>query len=604
MIVELPLSHRYSTSEVIGSGARSIVYRGYDLRLRRTVAIKVLRPEFAADEASHDRLHGRARDAAILRHAAIVAVYDSDEADTAHGRLPYIVMEHVDGRTLRDAIKTQDPMDAKTALEITADVCAVLDFAHRQGIAHHAVEPGNVMLTKAGAVKVMGFGSAIDPRSDADLQDAGRVLRELISSMPPFPDDPPPAISLAMNAVVRKALAAGSDEGYRSAAEMRSDLVRVLSSIPPPGRRRTPAVNPARMAPSRAASRRVRDDIDGPVPNPPRRRGHASPVSATLALVGLVALVTLLLPDGWFGGGDAVTIPRVEGKQFLAAEHALHEAGFGNVTRHLVPCWAPAYGEKPACPEDLSGKAIRTEPEEGIRAVRSTQITLYVGQGPKRFPMPAVLTAKRSAAVKLLAAKDLLPHPSIELIGNTDPAKTGTIAAQEPRPGAVVAQGDVVRLSVYRRPEIVEITDYTGRFYDAAQAGLSAAGFVVVGRVVDSDLPGGVVVRQNPGRGKAVKGSEVVLEASNGAHEPMTVPDDLIGMTEPEARDALLAAGHTGEVRIETRIVEDIAWDGRVTATYPSGGDTMTRSGTVTLYLGMYRRDGAGSPHALKRTVA
>ena len=209
------LSERYELGETLGYGGMSEVHRGLDTRLGRDVAVKVLRADLARDPQFQMRFRREAQNAAALNHPAIVAVYDTGEVQSEFGPLPYIVMEYVDGQTLREIVKTQGPMRQQTVIEVMADVCAALDFSHRHQIIHRDVKPANVMINKAGAVKVMDFGiaralgegqnvtqtaavigtaqylspeqargEAVDARSD--VYAAGCVLFELLTGEPPF----------------------------------------------------------------------------------------------------------------------------------------------------------------------------------------------------------------------------------------------------------------------------------------------------------------------------------------------------------------------------------------------------------------------------------
>ena len=269
---------RYQIGETLGFGGMSEVHRGRDLRLGRDVAIKVLRADLARDPSFQSRFRREAQNAASLNHPAIVAVYDTGESKGDTGVIPYIVMEFVDGHTLREMLKKDGALPARRAMEIMADVCAALDFSHRHGIVHRDVKPANVMLTKAGAVKVMDFGIAraindsgatqtataavigtaqylspeqargetVDARSD--VYATGCVLYELLTGVPPFVGDSPVAIAYQhvredakapseankqvpheLDAIVLKALNKNPLNRYQTAAEMRSDLVRALS---------------------------------------------------------------------------------------------------------------------------------------------------------------------------------------------------------------------------------------------------------------------------------------------------------------------------------------------------------------------------------------
>src|SRR5918911_3473313 len=276
------LGGRYQVGELLGYGGMAEVHRGRDLRLGRDVAIKTLRSDLARDDTFQLRFRREAQNAASLNHPAIVAVYDTGEEHGPGGEeLPYIVMEFVNGRTLKEVLGTEGPLMPRRALEITADICAALEFSHRHGIIHRDIKPGNVMLTQTGQVKVMDFGIAralasgattmtqtsavigtaqylspeqargesVDARSD--VYAAGCVLYELITGEPPFTGDSPvavayqhvredpnppssvnPAVAPELDAVVLKALAKGPANRYQSAGEMRGDLLRAAAGRP------------------------------------------------------------------------------------------------------------------------------------------------------------------------------------------------------------------------------------------------------------------------------------------------------------------------------------------------------------------------------------
>src|SRR5437763_455206 len=155
------LGGRYQVGEVLGYGGMAEVHRGRDLRLGRDVAIKLLRTDLARDETFQIRFRREAQNAASLNHPAIVAVYDTGEETAPTGEtIPYIVMEFVSGRTLKEVLAAEGRLMPRRALEIVADICAALEFSHRHGIIHRDIKPGNVMLTPTGQVKVMDFGIA------------------------------------------------------------------------------------------------------------------------------------------------------------------------------------------------------------------------------------------------------------------------------------------------------------------------------------------------------------------------------------------------------------------------------------------------------------
>ncbi|NLW14407.1 MAG: Stk1 family PASTA domain-containing Ser/Thr kinase, partial [Trueperella sp.] len=273
------LGDRYEVGDLIGRGGMAQVHLGYDTRLSRTVAIKVLRTDHATDPTFIARFRREAQSAAALNHPSIVAVYDTGEESmtTSSGRdmtLPYIVMEFVKGRTVSQLLSNGDALPIDEAVQIVVGVLSALEYSHREGIVHRDIKPGNIMLTPDGKVKVMDFGVAraiadssatmtqtnsvvgtaqylspeqargevVDARSD--LYSTGCLLFELLTGQPPFRGDsavavayqhvsqtPPKPTSIApdvpdqLDRVVMKSLAKRREERYQSAADMRADLL-------------------------------------------------------------------------------------------------------------------------------------------------------------------------------------------------------------------------------------------------------------------------------------------------------------------------------------------------------------------------------------------
>src|ERR1700734_3379795 len=278
------LGNRYELDGVVGRGGMAEVYRARDIRLDRIVAVKTLREDLARDQTFQARFRREAQSAASLNHPSIVAVYDTGEDMAGPQHVPYIVMEYVDGRTLRELLRDDRRLLPERALEITDGVLRALDYSHRNGIVHRDIKPGNVMLTRSAEVKVMDFGIAravsdaqatmtqtaqvigtaqylspeqargerVDARSD--LYSTGCLLYELLTGRPPFTGDSPvaiayqhvrenpippsrvdPEIPVWADSIVLKAMAKDPAERYQSAADMRTDIQRALSWVPADG---------------------------------------------------------------------------------------------------------------------------------------------------------------------------------------------------------------------------------------------------------------------------------------------------------------------------------------------------------------------------------
>ena len=283
------LDGRYEVGELIGRGGMADVYLGRDSRLGRAVAIKVLRPDLARDPLFQSRFRREAQAVAGLNHASIVSVYDTGDQESASGspddvRLPFIVMEYVSGRTLRDLIKSGD-ISIDEAIDYTLGVLAALEYSHRSGIVHRDIKPANVMVTHDGHVKVMDFGIAraiadsaatmtqtqavigtaqylspeqargetVDARSD--LYSAACLLFEMLAGRPPFVGDspvsvayqhvreaPPKAssfnseVSPALDSVLEHALAKDRAERYQSAHDFRDALIAARNGTADPFR--------------------------------------------------------------------------------------------------------------------------------------------------------------------------------------------------------------------------------------------------------------------------------------------------------------------------------------------------------------------------------
>ncbi|GAA1253557.1 Stk1 family PASTA domain-containing Ser/Thr kinase [Prauserella halophila] len=635
------LSNRYELGDTLGYGGMSEVHHAHDVRLGREVAVKILRADLARDPQFQERFRREAQNAAALNHPAIVAVYDTGEADTEYGPLPYIVMEYVEGRTLRDIVKTEGPMPEQRAMEVMADVSAALDFSHRHGIVHRDVKPANVMITRGGAVKVMDFGIAravhdgqaamtqtaavigtaqylspeqargerVDARSD--VYAAGCVLYELVTGDPPFTGDSPvavayqhvredpkppsamnPEVSPELDAVVLKALAKGADNRYQSAAEMRSDLVRTLTGQQPSApmvmsdEERTQVMGMPSGGPD--------DDYDDADYAPAyddeddrkRRKGWLIALLVLLG-VGLVAFAAWLA--GVFDSNSATerAVPDVVGQQTAVATERLGNAGFDNVQQEEVICRDQADPNDPnACTPDQRGTVLAVSPAAGTRVDVNEQLTLQVGVKPSQVRVPDLQGLDQGAAEQALKDAGLSLDQDIAEEEVDDSSAVGTVIKQNPAAHHEVESGTSVKITVGKEPAKITVENMQGKKFAEAKARLEQLGFSVSRTTTDSEQPQGTVINQTPNAGEFERGHTIQLTVSNGANQQMDMPD-LTGMSWDDAVQALKDAGWQGDQ--PSRVADPGADEenvDKVTNSSPAPGEAITKGQPVTLYVG------------------
>ncbi|GMA41683.1 Stk1 family PASTA domain-containing Ser/Thr kinase [Mobilicoccus caccae] len=385
------LAGRYEVGDLIGRGGMADVHLGYDTRLGREVAVKILRSELARDRSFLMRFRREAQSAASLNHPAIVAVFDSgEEAITENNgttvSVPFIVMEYVRGRTLRDVLSEDGPFEPFEAARVMSQVLRALDYSHDNGIIHRDIKPANVMMGHNGQPKVMDFGIAraiadtaatmtntsvvvgtaqylspeqaqgqeVDARSD--LYSAGCLLYELLTGRPPFvgdspvaiayqhvgePPQPPsvhtPGIPTSLDVVALHSLAKAPSDRYQSGEDFAGDLDAVITGGATLAARE--AVAAGRLSPSRPTEDRDRTGSTAVVPGPvdvlteetvdePERKRRLWPIIVGV-LVLLAALLGILWSQGVFDRApDPVAVPAVVQKPQEEATRMLQEAGF------------------------------------------------------------------------------------------------------------------------------------------------------------------------------------------------------------------------------------------------------------------------------------
>ena len=558
-MTERVLGGRYRLGAVIGHGGMAEVHRGRDVRLGRDVAIKLLRPELARDPSFQTRFRREAQAAASLNHPAIVAVYDTGEDHSDGVVTPYIVMEHVEGRTLREVLAAEGRLLPQRAMEITAQICAALEQAHRAGIVHRDIKPGNVMLTPSGEVKVMDFGIAramtgasstmtqtaavigtahylspeqargehVDARSD--IYSTGCLLYELVTGGPPFSGDTPvavayqhvreepippsrvePEVPAAIDAIVLKAMAKNPANRYQTAAQMRADLERALAG------------QPVEAAPVLA------EDSTTVLPPPPttvllrqpqRRPGRTLAYIALGVATVLVFLVALLLAGSLLksGGGD-INTPNVIGLPIGDARALL--AAKGLRTGHVLLAFDNT-GKYAA------GEVMSQDPQPDILLSKGQSVDLTESKGIEQVLVPQVLNLTQADAKRTLVAAHLKVG---QIIPQNSSQKPGTVLATNPPPGQQVPVNTPIQLTVSTGN--VQVPKVVGMTVDQAVQTLQQAGFQVT--LNPDTSPGDAhVVSQDPAPGSFAKyGSTVRLQTDAPPPTPTQSPTPTISPSE------------------------------------------------------------------------
>jgi serine/threonine-protein kinase len=548
------LGDRYDVGQVIGRGGMAEVYEGTDRRLNRRVAIKVLRPDLARDPMFQERFRREARSAAGLNHPNIVAIYDTGEDFIGDGAsqvsVPYIVMEFVDGVTLRHMLNSGPRILPERALEIIAGVLAALDYAHRHGIVHRDIKPANIMISTNGDAKVMDFGIAramsdaatsvtatsavmgtaqylspeqargelVDARSD--IYSSGCVLYELLTGVTPFNGDSPVAIAYqhvneppkppsaldnsipsSLDSITLGALAKSPSNRYQTAAEMRNDVERSIAGMPIMSR------------PSHATEVIANDDATAAIPIIDGLTGTiaVAPTKVTnkrtrwffagFATVIAAALI-FLLGDNLSGSvSETVAVPNVKSLTVEEATLALTEAGL------LVGTQTPQADDNAP-----KGTIIGQDPAAGELIELGQAVNLIVSAGKDQTGVPDLvgLTSSEDARLALTEARLVLGKVTPE---DSDKPE-GTVIEQDPPANTSVDIGTLVSITVSSGK--VPVPNVVGATQTDAKNTLLNAGFLV--EVVFEDngaVAENTVIAQNPiADTVALKGTTVVIKVS------------------------------------------------------------------------------------------
>ena len=547
------LESRYRVDELIARGGMATVYRGTDLRLGRTVALKVLGGVLVNDPDFVERFTQEARATAALTHPNVVAVHDQGISSG----FPFLVMEFVQGRTIREIMAQSGPFTSAHALEIISSVLAGLTSAHEAGFVHRDIKPENVLITDNGHIKVTDFGLArvisdtpvsdstgaillgtmaylspeqvqqlaVDQRSD--VYSCGILLYEMVTGLVPFTGtspldvayqhvnsnvappstvqpDVPPAVDHLVLAATRKTVS----ERIQSANEFRDAAIRALSAVPRAEALttalslKTTLAIPAPASTTHQASGPTQVHQNGPNTSPIQNKGSDFQKPARRKFALMLLLVALLIAGGaWYQFvGNSVAVPSVSALTVDQAAAIVTPLGLGvEVIKEYS--------------EDVPiGTIIRTEPSSGQKARKGSSVNIFVSMGKERYLIPSDLAGKDpSEAISALEALTLVVSGTNEIFDETIPI--GKVVGTEPIAGTSVAQRTPVTLLVSKGPTLIEVPNVVGMDVATATATLQTAGFQVT---AVNKLPVAIlnkVYSQNPAAGTmSPKGSVITLE--------------------------------------------------------------------------------------------
>jgi eukaryotic-like serine/threonine-protein kinase len=584
----LVLSGRYELGELIGRGGMADVHRGVDTRLGRTVAIKLLRPDLARDPQFQARFKREAQAVAALNHPSIVAIYDTGEHSVAGGpqdsvRVPYIVMEYVSGKTLRDLIRANE-VSINQAIDYALGVLSALEYSHKAGIVHRDIKPANVMFcTNSNTVKVMDFGiaraiadsaatmtqtqavvgtaqylspeqargEAVDARSD--LYSAACLLYEMLTGRPPFVGDSPvsvayqhvreipdppssfnPEVSPALDTVLAKALQKNRADRFQDAAAFCRALRAAREGVPVP------------QLPGSEAPTDPNDTVPAPEPTTD---------TAALFLTGTQFLDES--PGGRLRRSSYVD----DDTPPPASAHATYEPS----ERDVLPLGLPLERERTPRQKSRRRAWVATLVILTLLVLAGGGLWVYniVNQRPPavaQIQVPSVAAQTESEALQRLYDQGF--NPVIKRVQN-DSVPKGTAIGTVPAAGTSMAPDSEVTLNISEGPSAVKIPqDLPGRTEAAArdvlrQNGLAGAPTTTMAH--HATVPAGIVITTKPEPGASVPvGSTVEIIISTGK---VQMPE-LRGSTKDEAEAALKGLGLSMNLReVENSQVEP----GRVT---------------------------------------
>ncbi len=596
------VDERYRVLYRVGSGGMADVYCAEDIQLGRRIALKVLYQRFAEDAEFVERFRREASSAAGLQHPNVVSVYDRGAFDGTY----YIAMEYLEGRSLKQVIIDEAPLDQARAIDLTDQILRAARFAHKRGIIHRDLKPQNVIVDEEGRAKVTDFGIARAGASDmtetgsimgtaqylspeqaqghavgptSDLYAIGIILYELLTGRLPFEGES--AVSIALKQVSEPPLPPSQ---IVAGISPELEYVNLTALAKDPAARYQDAdqfmaaLEQARLNLARAGDPNTQGYVAvAPMaPLVPYEPESAEEIAARkrkrLIIIGAIAAF-LLLAGVAFAAFSAnkntqVVVPDVVGATQASAQRALENAGFSTDTTSQT-------SKQPA------GNVIGQNPDGGTQADKGATVTLTISSGPAQATVPPVSGEGRNAATSELEKLGFVVR---QVMRTDQTVALNHVISSSPDAGAKADVGSTVTLYVSSGVAQVTVPAVVNQNIDDARSQLQAVGFVVatVQQTTQTQDPGTVLAQSPTATTKAGKGSTVTLTVAK-APTSVAVPD-VVGRSEGTATNTLEGAGFT--VNVTTEDVDTQKQDGIVQSQTPGGGGKAKPGSSVTIVVG------------------
>lgn len=556
-------NNRYKLTERVGLGGMAEVYRAEDNVLGRTVAVKVMLPQYAADPTFTKRFRQEAASAANLQSPYIVSIYDWG----LDGETYYIVMEFLRGTDLKTAIKERGAINQRKAAEIGSQVAQALSVAHAGGIIHRDIKPQNIMIQPDGNIKVMDFGIAragdaglsqtatvlgtahyVSPEqaqgkeltgaSDIyslgvvlyeattgklpfDGQDAVSVAVKQVNELPAPPSTINPNIDPALEAIIMKAMEKDPERRFKDASEMRHILndylagrpvnlgddisglkTQVMGGVAPVNG--TAVMNPVGGANGDAGRTTVNKAYAADANNEGKKKSKRNAViGVVVALLAVIGIVAAAMALG--GNQEMVNVPDVSNKPIAEARSELQAAGFTIGTETEV------YN-----PDVEAGNVVSTDPAAGVQAAKGSSVNITISKGTEQVTVPDLRGMSADQAQRVLASYGLNGQQGDTVF--SDDVEENRVAQQDIAAGTTAYKGDTITFHLSKGPETASVPNVQGLDFETARDRLEAAGFTVSLQWRDDSAAVNTVIRQSV-TGTAKLGTTIALTISNGPAE-------------------------------------------------------------------------------------